>query len=350
MPVFSALVFRVGPLACLAGAALAAVAWGPAWSAGAAPIPWIVSLAFVGLPHGATDFALSRRAWRGWPLAALWAAYLAIMVAVAAAFVAVPAGVIAAFGALSVWHFGLSHAEGEQPPRLGWWSRIPAALLRGGAVLAGPLAVWPVETVGVADELAALVAGGRGGPGSLFDPAAVRAAGIALGATAGLAALVEGWISWRRPAERRRWLAGLVDGGLIAMLGCLADPLFSVGMYFLVWHGWRQMEPLAEAVNGAPPTGWRPLAAGLVRIHAAALPLLVPTWLAIAAAWWTWSPGHSSRELAILSIGAYLVVTPGHELLGDLLRVVTSHRPAAAARPLPATSCRRCPTTRSLPA
>lgn len=345
MAFFSALTFRVGPLACLAAAALAAVVWGPAWSAGAAPLPWIVSLAFVGLPHGAADFALSRRTWRGRPLAGLWLAYLAIMAAVAAAFVTAPVPVIVAFAALSVWHFGLAHTDGEQPERQTWGGRIPAALLRGCVVLAAPLAVWPAETAAVAAELMTLVPG----PGRVFDPAAVRSAGFGLGTVAAAAAVLEGWLAWRRPADRRRWLAGLLDSGVILALGCVADPLFAVGLYFLVWHGWRQMQPLVTAVEGDSPADWRTLAAGLTRIHAAALPLLVPTWLAIGGAWWAWSPGHTARDLAILSIGAYLVVTPAHELLGDLLRVITRHRTAAPRRPAPRID-RRCPTTRSLPA
>jgi hypothetical protein len=53
----------------------------------------------------------------------------------------------------------------------------------------------------------------------------------------------------------------------------------------------------------------------ITRIHVAALPLLVPTWLALGSAWWLCSATHSFRDLAILSIGAYLVVTPAHELL-----------------------------------
>jgi hypothetical protein len=57
-----------------------------------------------------------------------------------------------------------------------------------------------------------------------------------------------------------------------------------------------------------------------VHIHRAALPLLVPAWVAIGAAWWLWSPDHSPRSLAIASIAAYLVVMPAHEFLGDLLR------------------------------
>jgi hypothetical protein len=54
------------------------------------------------------------------------------------------------------------------------------------------------------------------------------------------------------------------------------------------------------------------------RVHAAALPLLVPAWAALGLAWWAWSPDHALHDLAILSVGGYLVVTPAHELLGDL--------------------------------
>jgi hypothetical protein len=55
-------------------------------------------------------------------------------------------------------------------------------------------------------------------------------------------------------------------------------------------------------------------------VHLAALPLLIPTWIVLAAAWWFVSASHASRDLAILSLAVYLVVTPAHEALHDVLR------------------------------
>ena len=61
------------------------------------------------------------------------------------------------------------------------------------------------------------------------------------------------------------------------------------------------------------------------------LPLLVPAWATLGLAWWAWSPHHTLHDLAILSIGGYLVVTPAHELLGDLGATGPSRCPGAGA-------------------
>ena len=106
----------------------------------------------------------------------------------------------------------------------------------------------------------------------------------------------------------------------IALLGATTDPLFSVGLYFLCWHAWRHLWLLAPLVAAVRPTDPAALGRAIVRLHLAALPLLLPTWAALLGAWWWLSPHHSPRDLAILSLAVYLVVTPSHDLLIDLLR------------------------------
>ncbi len=326
---FQAVAFRRLPLAVMASAALAGALGGPQWSMVLGPLPWIIALGFFGLPHGAADFAVSQRAWHGWPLAVVWLAYVAAMAVVLAGFTAAPVAMIVAFTALSCWHFGTAHVDTERF-RVAISERSIAALARGCLVLAVPLAAWPAATAAVATDLAALAVG-RGPATDLFPAAAVRMAGLALAAASLVATAAEGIVAMRRPGSRRAWLEALVELAVIASLGWCTDPLFSVGLYFLVWHGWRQMEPLAESLTGDRPRSWAALGRAVVRVHLAALPLLVPTWVAIAAAWWLGSPDHSLRALAIVSIAAYIVVTPAHELLGDLLRRMTDPR---SQRPL----------------
>jgi Brp/Blh family beta-carotene 15,15'-monooxygenase len=315
---FQKLSFHQLPLAVLATAAAGGALAGSGWSEELAALPWIVSLVLVGLPHGAADFALSRRAWRGWPLVGLWLAYVAVMAGVAIGLVAAPLAAISVFVVLSCWHFGKAHVDSE-PFASDWPERVVATLARGCGVLAVPLAAWPGATAGAASELVSLtVSGGRGE--QLISVAAVQAAGLILLALTLLAVVVEGMLVIRTPGGGRRWLRLVMDMAVIAALGWFTAPLFSVGLYFLVWHSWRQMEPLAEAITGTIPSSWSQLGRSLVRIHAAALPLLVPTWAALGTAWWLWSAGHTPGDLAVLSIAAYLVVTPAHELLGELLR------------------------------
>ena len=301
----SRLAFDQAPLACLAVPVVVTVLTGPDWSEQAGPLPWLVSLVLVGLPHGAADLAVSRTAWRGWRLVGVWCGYLAAMIVVTAGFTAAPTVTLALFACLSAWHFG--HAETttalwpQQPPG-------PAALASGCAVLAAPLCAWPAETADVARRLLVLTAAGHA-----VSPEQVRVLGCLLGL---LAVLAIGWTLLFGCRDRLPRTLGHV--GLLAALGGLTHPLFSVGLSFLVWHAWRQMKPLAVEMTGAEPESWRSLGAAVLRIHAAALPLLLPAWAALGTAWWAWSPTHSLGDLAILSIGGYLVVTPAHELLGDL--------------------------------
>lgn len=326
---FAALVFHALPLACLAVPAVVAAVTGPEWTVVAAPLPWLVSLVFVGLPHGAADLAVSRRVWRGWPLTGLWAAYAGIMSIVAAGFMAAPSLALAMFAFLSCWHFGLADADLRVHPPRDLGSRGLAAAARGCVVLAVPLLVWPGATAEAAMDLVRLASPAAAAVG----PGDVHRTGALLAVVGIVAITLEGVACAGRPACVATWARGLLDLIVIGASGWLTDPLFSVGMYFLVWHGWRQMQPLTAIIDGRPPRSWLQLASALRTIHAAALPLLLPTWLALVCASWAWSPGRSPRDVAILSIGAYLVVTPAHELLGDLLREVTAARSGAVPRP-----------------
>ena len=318
--------FRVAPLAVLVTAAVVAVLFGAAWSARMAAVPWLIALVAVGLPHGAADLAVSRRLC-GWPVTErLFALYAALMAVVMLALVLAPRPMVVLFGALSIWHFGLSHVHGQSPPMpTGWPWLTLAAVARGASVLGVPLAVWPAETAAVVTDLVGLVGGNAAGPPFAWAPGAVRATGVWL-TVVGLTALVgEAFATRRQPGARRRSAETLVDLLGIGLLGVAADPLFSIGLYFLCWHAWREMRPLVaviapSAAGDHPPAGHlTTLLRGVADVHIAALPLLIPTWAALGAGWWLLSPSHSPRDLAVLSLAVYLVVTPSHEALVDFL-------------------------------
>ncbi len=316
--IFRGRVFREVPGAVLVAIALAVVVMGNGWTTRLAAVPWIVSLVLVGLPHGAADFSASRRAFRGGALLAVWTGYCVLMAAVAAGFVVAPVASIVSFALLSTWHFGDSHLDfdGDTPGAI---HRPAAALARGGWVLAGPMIWWPELTAAAANDLAAIASGG-GEANSVFPPAAIRTGGVILVAITIVAIAAEGVTAGRRPDGDRGCIRLVTDSAVIAALGMLADPLFSVGCYFLVWHAWRQMDPLAGRILGQSPSSWAGLRRGLVGIHAAALPLLVPTWVTIAVFLHLTGTDFSARRLALVTIAAYLVVTPAHELLGQSLR------------------------------
>lgn len=315
---FRAVAFRGLPLGALALAAAAGAVAGPGWSHRLAPLPWLVSLCVVGLPHGAADFAASRRAWNGGALAAVWIAYVAAMTAVAAVLALAPQAAILAFVAVSCWHFGAAEVDLDRRTFAPGW-RTVSIVADGCAVLALPLAAWPAASAGVASDVAALAVGGDAAR-HLFPPAAVRLVGHVLVILAVAATALEGLSRRQRSGNPRDWLRLVGQRCVIASLGWFTDPLFAVGLFFLAWHGWRQMEPLAESLGSSPPRSWPTLGRALVLVHAAAIPLLVPAWVAVGSAWWFWSPDRTPRDLAITSIGAYLVVTPAHELLGAVLK------------------------------
>ncbi|MEI6240058.1 MAG: Brp/Blh family beta-carotene 15,15'-dioxygenase [Planctomycetia bacterium] len=319
---FHAIGFRLAPLGVMLTAALAGWLAGPGWSARLAPLPWLVSLVVVGLPHGAADLAVTRRIGRG-SATRVFSIYIACMAAVFLLFMAAPVPLVVLFAALSVWHFGMGHADGQAPPvGSGFPAQMRAALARGAPVLGVPLAAWPAETAAVVIRLVALV----GSPGqaeraqTAFTPEAIRIVGVGLVALGVVMLAAEAWATRRVPGARRRSLDTAVDVGMIGLLGAATDPLFAVGLSFLVWHAWRHLWLLAPLVTTVEPHDGPTLWQALVRLHAAALPLLVPTWGVILVAWWWLAPAHSARDLAILSLAVYLVVTPSHDLLIDLLR------------------------------
>lgn len=250
------------------------------------------------------------------------------------------------FAGLSIWHFGLSHAHGQSPPPpAGWRWRAVAAAARGASVLGVPLAVWPVETLSVIADVLSLVSRAGAGSATAFEPGAIRSAGVCLTLTGVVALAIEAWSSRHLPGALRRSADTLVDLVVIGLLGATADPLFSIGLYFLCWHAWREMPPLMAVIRRPAAEGHRRRPAlpafvrDLVAVHVAALPLLIPTWIALAAAWWFLSASHSPRDLAVLSLAVYLVVTPSHEALHDVLRADWLPRP----RRLPPAVARRQP-------
>jgi len=314
---FDRLVFRDLPLAILAAATVSAMAAGAGWTEAVGPWIWIVSLVLVGLPHGAADLAIGRllagRSIRELFLGGLL--YLAGMACVASLFAVSPVGTVVLFSLVSIWHFGIGHRDTEPDggpektsPRsvAGWaWpADAVAAMARAGAVLGVPAVAWPHATAEVADRLVTLLHAGDPSRGPFFDEQAVHWAGLALVAVSIAAIVVEAVI---RRGRGIGWLA--IEVGTFAALAWVADPLFSVGLYYLAWHAWRHMRSLTTAGTS------RSLAAAVAQIHLLGLPLLVPTCAALGGLWWLLSPTRSPRDLAILSIGVYLIVTPSHDVL-----------------------------------
>ena len=354
--------FRLFPLCVMLVLGVAGWLWDAEWSARYAAWPWVVSLVCVGLPHGAADLAVARRRMSGRQLAVAASGYVAVLGVSLLAFVAAPVIVLPAFVLLSAWHFGL-----------------PV----GGLAIGVPLVVWPGVTGDVANEVAAVVGGQQ-----QFATADVRGLGLAIVAVS-LVVLMRDGARTARDSGRQGAVADVLNASVITLLAITTDPLFSIGVFFLCWHAWREMPHVASDITGStsnreargsvqargafgpslrgpatrlvPPPSRRAtrcpgdLPRILAHVHLAALPLLVPTWLALAIAWWLLPEPrveHSLRGLAILSLAAYVVVTPPHvataSLGGRMIRL--GRADALHGRPSLAGSESACTAiTRSMP-
>ena len=289
----------------------------PFWIIG---LPFAASLLICGMPHGAADGALIHRAAKRLTSAAparITAGavflYTLAIAAAAAAFAAAPAPYLAAFLLVAVLHFAAAATRLERlrphPPR------FPEALAVSAAVVLLPFALQPDAAADVFSRAAALA----GGPA--FPRPFVAAAG-ALGALGALAAAAL--------AARRRDGIALARAAAVVISHALLHPLLAVGLWFFLWHALpetlRVGRELARRDDLFPP-------AAFLRTHAASLPLLVPTLLAIAAALLALGVPTTIQSLAIAAIAAYAVVTPPHALLQELLA-----RPHLLRRPPAPTS------------
>ena len=290
-------------------------------------LPWLLALFFVGLPHGAADLAVLRSKKDGRNVWEVFLWYVISMIGVFMIFILLPAISLIGFIILSIWHFGNS----ENPrPRGPWifYEHLLLSFAQGGVVIGMPLAAWPDATLSVATELMALVEPVR----TLFGlPLLVHPIYSASHiASTGLALLAVSLVSWslifiysarysktHGTKELMETCSAFFSYCLIGILEFITSPLFGIGMYFLAFHSWKQMPSLAKHFT-PPDSKIHPLRQ-VISVHKAALPLLLPTWILLGVAWWSLSNPVHFRDLALLSLLVYLVVTPAHEVLYEWL-------------------------------
>lgn len=258
-----------------------------AWQAlaGTAGGAWLVvvlafAVAVAGLPHGALDPWLARRAglWRT-PLqcVAFHLAYAGLAAAVLLAWRWAPGASLAAFLAVSAWHFG-----GD------WRGAVPdwARAVVGAALLALPAWRWPDA---VADAFALL-----SGTAGVAIARALATLAPWLGAGIVAAALL----------ALRRSPAAALELVAIAALALLLPPLAYFIVYFCALHSPRH---LRAAVAAAAPDARRRMAA--VALGYTALTLLLAAaagpWLAEGVA-----PHASADLLRLVFIGLAALTLP----------------------------------------
>jgi len=267
-------------VAFLAVAVLALVlaAFAPALGDDGLAVLLAIAVAIAGLPHGALDPWMARRAglWRTWRGAALFhAAYVLAAIAIIAAWQAAPAVCLTIFLAASAWHFG------------GDWALSPIARMIVGSALFGlPAWQWPGDVAAIFAVLA-----GDGG-------VVLAEALAALGPWLGVAMVALALAAMRRaPASAAEWLT-------LGVLAMVLPPLAYFVAYFCALHSPRHLRQLAE--RAAPSLRPRLAAiAGVYTVLALSGAALAWTWFAdgAGAAW-------SDDLLRIVFIGLAALTVP----------------------------------------
>jgi Brp/Blh family beta-carotene 15,15'-monooxygenase len=309
-----------------------------AWTAAAAPWPFIVALCAFGMPHGAADWTVSARLSGrsgAWSRLAGFAGYLAMMLASLAVIMWQPGVAALLFLLLTVFHFGMADATAvladDDGPVARWGLVLGRGLLLlSTAFAAHPQEAWePFARIGAA--LSPSASPWQPGIAVLRDLAAVGvAAGAALAACSAVARI--------RAGHPREAALDLAEHALVATLAAAADPLFAVGCFFLGVHAFRHSRrlactrcvieaPHAQSSQGRPAAPRPGLLGRLLRVHVASLPLMWPTAACLAVLCWLIG-GADARTLADASIAFYMITTLPHHLLG--LRLPRPDMPPAA--------------------
>lgn len=295
-------------------------------------VPWLVSLGFVGLPHGAADLAVLRAGLEGKSMTRFFAAYSLGLAAMTVLLVVYPNLLMASFMLFSLWHFG--HADTAATGRFDhWFLTVATSFYRCGVILGCALTFWSRVVAALVADASSLLHPIR----MLFGLSAlsahpvtiehVRLTGLLVLALSGLAGLIRLiFFCFRSNFNdlREQDFQTVLAWILLAGLSLVAPPLLSVGLMFLLWHAGQQIPLIAKRLGASESAS---PAQHLLLVHRAALPLLIPAWLALGLAWHQLSPTHSLHDLTLLSILMYLVVTPSHELLCVCQEWFHSRRP-----------------------
>lgn len=279
----------------------------PRWLAA---FPLAASLFVCGMPHGAMDWHIHRRLLgdRSLGLAMLaFIPYTAIGILCTLVLYAAPVGYIAFFLLLSVVHFGRVDARIRIGKAAVGTPETIRGVARAAAVVMLPFAFWPIATANAIGKVSALV----GGPATL--PVGLAHVFGVLGFIGIMLWLFDAAVVSREdfPIVRLLPLAVLLTSAVL-------PPLFSVGVWFLLWHAVRECMVLGERP-------FRPLRS-VGRAHRRSLPLMLPT-LTLAAALGIYAGvSVSVSGVAVVTLTLYAILTPPHHLLHELSAATTDRR------------------------
>jgi Brp/Blh family beta-carotene 15,15'-monooxygenase len=244
-----------------------------------------LTVALLGLPHGAVDHLQGRELLRGrvggaWP-AAFAGLYLGAAVLVIGAWLLAPPVLLVGFLLLAVVHFGAEDVEQDRllPTRLGL---AVEGLLRGAIPIAGPVLFHPSST----GQLFSLLTPGTS-LATIF--AVLEAAALPATVLLSAASLLMVWAAWRN--------SGLLAAelGALLLLVAVLPPLLAFAGYFCFWHSPRHS---LGVIARLAPNDFR---GGLRRFAVSAIALTSVT-IALAALAWVLLDGGTQPAAASMQV------------------------------------------------
>lgn len=257
--------------------------------------PFVVSLVFLGVPHGALDHLVPARLESRIPTAASVLAIGLVYLILGASYLALwyfaPAAAFVLFIALTWFHWGqgdlwylltIGPAEHLTTPA----TRSLTLFVRGGLPMLVPLLAFPEVYQQVAGGTAGVFGAGVPPEAWIFEPAFRVVAG-AVFATLTLLSLVIGFRS--STTARNAWRIPAAETLLLVVYFALVPPVLAVGVYFCLWHAPRHIARLmlldkrsAAALNrGAVAPAVVAFARDSAPLTLAAITLLAGLYLAV---------------------------------------------------------------------
>lgn len=219
--------------------------------------PFVVSLVFLGVPHGALDHLIPARLMPRISTVAsvltVGLLYLVLGTAYLALWFSVPGAAFVLFIALTWFHWGQGDlwyllAIGRAEHLRGTAARLLTLLVRGGLPMLVPLLAFPDAYRRVAGGAAGLFGAGIPPDAWVFEPA-FR---ISAGSVFTVLVLLSLAIPLRNSTtSRSAWRIDAVETLLLAAYFVLVPPVLAVGVYFCLWHAPRHIARLMLLDKGS---------------------------------------------------------------------------------------------------
>lgn len=225
---------------------------GVSWDGGWEFAPFIVSMVFLGLPHGAVDhlvpgrFKNKSRSLIGRSMALFVTGYVAIGGLYGFLWFIAPAASAVLFILLTWFHWGQGDLYTVQRwiglQKRGFWRKVMLIFVRGGLPMLVPLFAFPDAYLTFVNAMISTIGSPSQG---VIDPGALEILRLSLLIIFGAATIgyvLDGAIEGR--GEWSKWAVDTAEIGLLWIFFYTVPPILAVGAYFCVWHAVRHIARL----------------------------------------------------------------------------------------------------------